>query len=307
MAVVPRWSPVTVGPVPPRAGARGRPPGRQLPAPLDPEPAGAGHQTQCTRTTDGHLLHGHLRGRPLRTAQSLIPIKGNAKGAREPPCRMARPVTGECTGGVNRNRRVRLGRRAGGGPAPPLGSGGGGRGMKLGLHYWNYSTPADPAAIAPTLAETATIAEEAGFSSFTVMDHYFQMEALAPADEPMLEGYTTLGFVAARTAADDARAAGHRRDVPLPGAARQDRDHAGRALRRPGPARHRRVLVRARAARPRRAGGAGGRAVRAAGGDAADLPADVERRQRPVRGQALPAGRDAVLPAAAAAGPTRRS
>ncbi|MFI9639983.1 LLM class F420-dependent oxidoreductase [Micromonospora sp. NPDC051925] len=71
--------------------------------------------------------------------------------------------------------------------------------MRLGLHYWNYSTPADPAAIAPTLIETATVAEEAGVASFTVMDHYFQMEAMAPAEEPMLEAYTTLGFVAART------------------------------------------------------------------------------------------------------------
>ena len=71
--------------------------------------------------------------------------------------------------------------------------------MRLGLHYWNYSTPSDPVAIAPTLAETAEIAEEAGVSSFTVMDHYFQMEATAPADEPMLEAYTTLGYVAALT------------------------------------------------------------------------------------------------------------
>lgn len=45
--------------------------------------------------------------------------------------------------------------------------------MKLGLHYWNYSTPADPAQIAPTLAETAQIADQAGVHSFTVMDHYF--------------------------------------------------------------------------------------------------------------------------------------
>jgi F420-dependent oxidoreductase-like protein len=72
--------------------------------------------------------------------------------------------------------------------------------MRLGLHYWNYSTPADPAMIAPTLAEAAQIAEGAGVSSFTVMDHFFQMEARVPADEPMLEGYTTLGYVAAKTA-----------------------------------------------------------------------------------------------------------
>jgi len=71
--------------------------------------------------------------------------------------------------------------------------------MKLGLHYWNYSTPADSAAIASTLAETARIAEQAGLSTFTVMDHYFQMEGMADVDEPMLEGYTTLGYVAAKT------------------------------------------------------------------------------------------------------------
>ncbi|MEU8387798.1 LLM class F420-dependent oxidoreductase [Micromonospora sp. NPDC048842] len=71
--------------------------------------------------------------------------------------------------------------------------------MKLGLHYWNYSTPADPAAIAPTLAQTATVAEQAGVASFTVMDHFFQMDAVFAADEPMLEAYTTLGYVAAMT------------------------------------------------------------------------------------------------------------
>jgi F420-dependent oxidoreductase-like protein len=71
--------------------------------------------------------------------------------------------------------------------------------VKLGLHYWNYSTPADPALIAPTLAETARIAEDAGVSSFTVMDHFFQMDRVAPAEEPMLEGYTTLSFVAGQT------------------------------------------------------------------------------------------------------------
>ena len=69
--------------------------------------------------------------------------------------------------------------------------------MDLGLHYWNYSTPADPSRIAGTLAETARVAEQTGISSFTVMDHFFQMEQAASAAEPMLEGYTTLGYVAA--------------------------------------------------------------------------------------------------------------
>jgi F420-dependent oxidoreductase-like protein len=71
--------------------------------------------------------------------------------------------------------------------------------MKTGLHYWNFSKPADPSKLTSTLAETARIVDEAGFHAFTVMDHYFQMEQSAPAEEPMLEGYTTLGYVAAKT------------------------------------------------------------------------------------------------------------
>jgi F420-dependent oxidoreductase-like protein len=47
-----------------------------------------------------------------------------------------------------------------------------------------------------TLAQTA---EAIGVRTLSVMDHWFQMEAMWPAEEPMLEGYTTLGFVAATT------------------------------------------------------------------------------------------------------------
>jgi F420-dependent oxidoreductase-like protein len=71
--------------------------------------------------------------------------------------------------------------------------------MRLSLHYWNFAIPSEPAALAPTLAETARIADQAGIDSFTVMDHYFQMEAYAPVDDPMLEAYTTLGYVAGIT------------------------------------------------------------------------------------------------------------
>ena len=71
--------------------------------------------------------------------------------------------------------------------------------MRLGLHYWNYSSPPEPGMIAPTLMETARIAEQAGVASFTVMDHFFQIELAGSPDEPMLEGYTTLGYVAAQT------------------------------------------------------------------------------------------------------------
>lgn len=77
---------------------------------------------------------------------------------------------------------------------------GGGARMRVGLHYWNFSRPPQTAAIADTLAETARIAEQVGVSAFTVMDHFFQMERVASVDEPMLEGYTTLGYLAAVTA-----------------------------------------------------------------------------------------------------------
>lgn len=73
--------------------------------------------------------------------------------------------------------------------------------MRLGLHYMSFSTPSEPERMAATLGETARVAEQAGFSALTVMDHYFQMEieGLLSADEPMLEAYTTLGYVAALT------------------------------------------------------------------------------------------------------------
>jgi alkanesulfonate monooxygenase SsuD/methylene tetrahydromethanopterin reductase-like flavin-dependent oxidoreductase (luciferase family) len=71
--------------------------------------------------------------------------------------------------------------------------------MDLGLHYWNFSAPGNPERIADTLAAAAQTAEEAGFAKFSVMDHYFQIELRARAEEPMLEAYTTLGYVAAVT------------------------------------------------------------------------------------------------------------
>lgn len=71
--------------------------------------------------------------------------------------------------------------------------------MELGMHIWNFDHPEQPAVIAPTLRDVAEASEDAGVAWLSVMDHYFQMEATAPADQPMLEGYTTLGWLAALT------------------------------------------------------------------------------------------------------------
>jgi F420-dependent oxidoreductase-like protein len=49
------------------------------------------------------------------------------------------------------------------------------------------------------IAQTAVAAEESGFDSFWVMDHYHQIANVGPETDPMLEAYTLLGGVAART------------------------------------------------------------------------------------------------------------
>jgi F420-dependent oxidoreductase-like protein len=70
--------------------------------------------------------------------------------------------------------------------------------MDIGIHYSRF--PMAPGSTrAATLAETARIADQGGAALFTVMDHYFQMEAYGGPPEPMLEGYTALGFLAGIT------------------------------------------------------------------------------------------------------------
>ena len=63
----------------------------------------------------------------------------------------------------------------------------------------NFTVPDGPAAIAGTMAAVGRAAEEAGVDNLSLMDHYFQLEFLGDATEPMLEGYTSLGFLAAHT------------------------------------------------------------------------------------------------------------
>jgi F420-dependent oxidoreductase-like protein len=71
--------------------------------------------------------------------------------------------------------------------------------MLLGVHCSNLSWPGGAEALGPTLAGVARAADEGGFTTLTMMDHYFQMETLGGPPEPMLEGYTSLGFLAGQT------------------------------------------------------------------------------------------------------------
>jgi F420-dependent oxidoreductase-like protein len=71
--------------------------------------------------------------------------------------------------------------------------------MKLAIHYSNFTLPGGAPALGPTLAATARAAEDGGCSTLTLMDHWYQMEQLATSQDPMLEGYTSLGFLAGQT------------------------------------------------------------------------------------------------------------
>src|SRR5450432_1453099 len=71
--------------------------------------------------------------------------------------------------------------------------------MKLAIHFPYFTLHGQPDTLASIVASTAQAAEAGGCSAFTLMDHWFQMEELATSQDPMLEGYTTLGFLAGLT------------------------------------------------------------------------------------------------------------
>ena len=71
--------------------------------------------------------------------------------------------------------------------------------MKIGLQIPDFSTPSGPERLGAELATVARTADDAGFEYIAVMDHFFQIPAVGPAEKEMLEAYTTLGYLAACT------------------------------------------------------------------------------------------------------------
>lgn len=73
--------------------------------------------------------------------------------------------------------------------------------MRLGVHLINFDLPGGTAVIGPTLARVGATAEAAGVDNLSTMDHYLQIAGIGLGDvnAPMLEGYTTLAFIAAHT------------------------------------------------------------------------------------------------------------
>jgi F420-dependent oxidoreductase-like protein len=71
--------------------------------------------------------------------------------------------------------------------------------MKIGLQVPRFTWPGGAAEIGPRLKEIGQRADEAGFASLWVMDHFFQISVIGEAEEPMLEGYSALSYLAAVT------------------------------------------------------------------------------------------------------------
>ncbi len=70
----------------------------------------------------------------------------------------------------------------------------------FGYHMPSFTYPDVPGGrLFDRLVELVQAAESAGFDMVTVMDHFYQIENVGAEEEPMLEAYTTLGAIAART------------------------------------------------------------------------------------------------------------
>jgi F420-dependent oxidoreductase-like protein len=71
--------------------------------------------------------------------------------------------------------------------------------VRIGLQIPDFQGAGGPERLAERLGAVARAADNAGFSDIAVMDHFFQINVIGPADQDMLEAYTTLGYLAACT------------------------------------------------------------------------------------------------------------
>jgi alkanesulfonate monooxygenase SsuD/methylene tetrahydromethanopterin reductase-like flavin-dependent oxidoreductase (luciferase family) len=71
--------------------------------------------------------------------------------------------------------------------------------VRIGVQIPDFQGAGGPERLGPQLAAVARTADEAGFASIAVMDHFFQIGVIGPPEQDMLEAYTTLGYLAACT------------------------------------------------------------------------------------------------------------
>ena len=71
--------------------------------------------------------------------------------------------------------------------------------MRLGLHISDFTWPDGAPRLGAVFADIASAADEVGFDRISVMDHLWQIGVNGPPEQEMLEAYTALGYLAART------------------------------------------------------------------------------------------------------------
>ena len=244
-----------------RLGALGRSRGR-------PAARGAAGPLRAVAPGRSRRGHGPARGdqRLLRVALPRTAAAGAADTAtpsKPPRARWRWPGCGA----------ARVGDARRGAPGAPVGSA---------PCASDCRSPTSPRTSRPAPSSTASSTwrrrpRRSGFDSVWVMDHFYQLPPMGGPSQPMLDAYTLLGALAARTATGAARRHGDGRHLPQPGASGEDRHHPRRDQLRARHPRHRSGLVRRRARRVGLRLPAGPGAPRPPGGGAADLPCDVHR------------------------------
>lgn len=71
--------------------------------------------------------------------------------------------------------------------------------MQIGLQLTSFDWPGGTKELSPRLIEIARTAEDAGFASLWIMDHFFQLPEWGSLESSVPESYTTLGYLAAIT------------------------------------------------------------------------------------------------------------
>ena len=71
--------------------------------------------------------------------------------------------------------------------------------MRIGLQIPDFNGAGGAERLGSELAAVARTADDAGFDTIGVMDHFFQIRIIGPPEQDMLEAYTTLGYLAACT------------------------------------------------------------------------------------------------------------
>ena len=98
--------------------------------------------------------------------------------------------------------------------------------MKLGLHISDFTWDGGAPELRFKLGDIAQRAEDGGFDRISVMDHVWQIGHIGPPEHEMLEAYTALGWLAAKTERVKLLDHGDRRRLPRARPARQGDDHA---------------------------------------------------------------------------------